>query len=583
MSRILKFFKGSIPTLLIGMVATMSVIVIELTQTQMMATIINDGINNLNQNVVLKTGLIMFGLAALGMTLGVMSTYLASFVSNKVAHRMRVSVYEKIQKFSLKKASNYTTGSLITRLSTDIDFLQRMMLFGLRLLVRAPIMLISAVMMIYASDNQLALIVLGFVVFLSVGLLYLIIKGFPRFIELQKRIDKLNQKVQESLINIRVIKSFVREDHEDQDFGNVNISLRDQFVYSHRLMLLFDPIMMFALNMATVVIMWVGSQKIVTVGGLQVGDLLVFLNYMRFTLFSMMMLTMMFNMYSRGRASSNRINEILDEELDITDPNPEDTIHLDEVSGKIEFRNVDFKYFIDNEQYILENINFVLEPGQRLGIIGSTGSGKTTLINLMTRLIEPIDGEILLDNVPINKLTLHNLREAIGVVPQKNVLFTGSVAHNLRWGNNHASMDLIKWATKVANINGFIERQEEGYDYHIQQGGSNLSGGQRQRMAIARALVTKPKVLILDDSTSALDAATEQRINEAFESELSNMTIINIAQKISSIRNSDKILVLDKGKMCGFGTHDELLDTCSVYNEIYHSQLKKGGDFDVQA
>lgn len=583
MSRILKFFKGSIPTLLIGMVATMSVIVIELTQTQMMATIINDGINNLNQNVVLKTGLIMFGLAALGMTLGVMSTYLASFVSNKVAHRMRVSVYEKIQKFSLKKTSNYTTGSLITRLSTDIDFLQRMMLFGLRLLVRAPIMLISAVMMIYASDNQLALIVLGFVVFLSVGLLYLIIKGFPRFIELQKRIDKLNQKVQESLINIRVIKSFVREDHEDQDFGNVNTSLRDQFVYSHRLMLLFDPIMMFALNMATVVIMWVGSQKIVTVGGLQVGDLLVFLNYMRFTLFSMMMITMMFNMYSRGRASSNRINEILDEELDITDPNPEDIIHLDEVSGKIEFRNVDFKYFIDNEQYILENINFVLEPGQRLGIIGSTGSGKTTLINLMTRLIEPIDGEILLDNVPINKLTLHNLREAIGVVPQKNVLFTGSVAHNLRWGNNHASMDLIKWATKVANINGFIERQEEGYDYHIQQGGSNLSGGQRQRMAIARALVTKPKVLILDDSTSALDAATEQRINEAFESELSNMTIINIAQKISSIRNSDKILVLDKGKMCGFGTHDELLETCSVYNEIYHSQLKKGGDFDVQA
>lgn len=495
---------------------------------------------------------------------------------------MRVSVYEKIQRFSLKKTSTYTTGSLVTRLSTDIDFLQRMFLFGLRLLVRAPIMLVSAVFMINVADNQLAMIVLGFVVFLSVGLLYLIIKGFPRFRKLQLKVDYLNQKVQESLINIRVIKSFVREDYEDESFKVVNDGLRNQSIFAQKLMLLFDPIMMFALNMATIVIMWVGSHTIVSNGTLQVGDLLVFLNYMRFTLFSMMMLTMMFNMYSRGRASSDRVNEILDEELDITNPRPEETLHIENLQGKLEFRNVDFKYYVDNEQYILKDINFTLNPGEQMGIIGATGSGKTTLINLMTRLIDPISGEILLDDVPINKLTLHELREAIGVVPQKNVLFTGSIEHNLKWGNKDADMDLINWATKVANIDEFINRQEEGYDYQLQQGGSNLSGGQRQRMSIARALVTQPKILVLDDSTSALDAATESRITTAFSEELSDMSIVNIAQKISSIRNSDKILVLDKGTMCGYGTHDELLETCSVYNAIYQSQLKKGGDFDVQ-
>lgn len=583
MTKLFRFFKGNIPTLIFGMIATILVIVIELTQTQMMATIINDGINQLNQEVIFRTGLLMLVLAIVGMALGILSTYLASLVSNKFAHRMRVKVYEKIQRFSLKKTSQYTTGSLVTRLSTDIDFLQRLMLFGLRLLVRAPIMLVSAVMMIYNSDQKLAMIVLGFVVFLSVGLLYLILKGFPRFRDLQTKIDHLNQKVQESLINIRVIKSFVREKYEDEDFKEVNDDLKNQGIYANSLMLLFDPIMMFALNMATIVIMWVGSNTIVSDGSLQVGDLLVFLNYMRFTLFSMMMLTMMFNMYSRGRASSDRINQVLEEELDIKNAPASDIVKLNPVNGLLEFKNVDFKYYIDNEQYILKDINFTLEPGQQLGVIGATGSGKSTLINLMTRLIEPIEGEILLDGVNINKLTLHDLREAIGVVPQKNVLFTGSVEHNLKWGNSEASMDLIKWATHVANIDEFIERQDEGYDYQIQQGGSNLSGGQRQRMSIARALVSQPKILVLDDSTSALDAQTESNINEAFEKELSHMSIINIAQKISSIRNSDKILVLDQGQMCGFGTHDELLTQCSVYSAIFESQMKKGGDFDVQA
>lgn len=583
MGKLLKFFKGDYFMVVIGTIATIAVIILQLTQTQMMATIINDGVNQLNQDVVIKTGMMMLGLAVVGVIVGILSTYLASYVSNRFADRLRIKVYEKIQRFSLRKTSKYTTGSLVTRLSTDIDFLQRMMMFGLRLLVRAPIMLISAVMMIYAANNQLALIVLGFVLALSLGLILLILKGFPRFQALQQMIDHLNQKVQESLINIRVIKSFVREKHENQNFHEVSDDLKNQSLHAHQLMLLFDPLMMFTLNFATIIIMWVGSHVIVNDGSLQVGDLLVFLNYMRFTLFSMMMLTMIFNMYSRGRASSDRINQVLEEELDITSPKDEDRIVLENIKGKLEFKDVDFKYFIENEQYILKDINFVLEPGQQLGIIGATGSGKTTLINLITRLIEPIAGEILLDDVPIQKLDLKDLRQAIGVVPQQNVLFTGTVAHNLRWGNNDASLDLLQWATRVASIDEFIQRQAEGFEYELQQGGKNLSGGQRQRMAIARALVAKPAILVLDDSTSALDAATEAKINQAFKEELTGMSIINIAQKISSIKHADKILVLDKGIVCGLGSHTELLESCSVYQAIYQSQLKKGGDFDVQA
>lgn len=583
MTRLMKFLKGNLGLLVAGMFATVMVIVIELTQTQMMATIINDGIQELNQEIVLNVGLKMIGLAVIGVVFGLLSTYLASFVSNRFAHRMRVKVYEKIQHFSLKKTSKYSTGSLITRLSTDIDFIQRLMLFGLRLLVRAPIMLVSAVMMIYLTDQKLAMVVLGFVVFLSVGLIFIILRGFPRFQKLQTKIDQLNQNVQESLINIRVIKSFVREDYQDNVFKGVNDGLKDQAIYSHRLMLWIDPIMMFALNMATIVIMWVGGHAIINSSGLQVGDLLVFLNYMRFTLFSMMMLTMMFSMYSRGRASSDRINQILDEELDITDKPKDQLIEHHSASGKIEYDHVDFKFYQDNQQYILQDIDLTMYPGQQIGVIGSTGSGKSTFINLLTRLIEPIAGEIRLDDIPIKDMSLYDLRQAIGVVPQQNVLFTGTIAHNLRWGNQDASDELLRWATKVANIDEFIERQEEGYDYMIQQGGSNLSGGQRQRMCIARALVAKPKVLVLDDSTSALDAATEKKINEAFKEELSNMTIINIAQKISSIAHCDKILVLDQGRMCGFDTHENLLNQCDIYQSIYNSQIKKGGDFDVEA
>lgn len=580
MRRILKFFKGSTPTLIFGMICTILVIIIELAQTQMMATIINDGIKASDMSVVWKTGLIMLALALLGMAFGVGSTTLASLVSNKFAARMRDKVYEKVQRFSLKKTTKYTTGTLVTRLSTDVDFLQRTVMFGLRLLVRSPIMLVSAVLIIWQSDDRLAYIVLLFVIILMVGIGIIIRLGFTRFKVLQTKVDKLNQHVQESLINIRVIKSFVREKFENKRFKDTNDDLRDYSIFSFKLMNWIEPIMMFTLNFCTVIIMWVASQIIVTEQTIQVGDLLVFMNYLRFTLFSMMMLTMMFNMFSRAKASVDRINEVLDEEIDIQTPR-EGAIHLEAIEGKIEFENVDFKYFEDNEQHILENINFTVQPGQQLGIIGSTGSGKSTLVYLLARLIDPIKGMIKVDGVNIKEMDLGQLRSSIGFVLQKNVLFSGSIAHNLRWGDQNASQETLEWAAEISNIKEFIDSHEEGYDYEIQQGGSNLSGGQRQRMCLARALVIKPKILVLDDSTSALDSQTEKQINEAFREKLQGTTIVNIAQKISSIAHCDQILVLDEGKLVGIGTHNQLLDSCKIYQEIYTSQLKKGGDFDV--
>lgn len=577
MIKLFRYFKGHLLALLASIICTILVIVLELRQTQMIGEIINLGISTGNTQVIFSTGFKMIGLAVLGMILGLGSTYLASYVSNHFGHKMRVAIYEKIQRFSLKKTSKYSTGSLITRLSTDVDFIQRLMLFGVRMLVRAPIMLFSAVIMIYATEKRLALVVLTFVVLLFIGLIFIILKGFPRFQKLQIKIDNLNQKIQESLINIRVIKSFVREEYQDQKFEQVNNELKDQGIYASSLMLWIDPIMMLSLNLATIVIMWVGGNIIISNDGLLVGDLLVFLNFMRHTLFSMMMLTMMFMMYSRGRASSDRINEILEEELDIK--NKETIKTISNVTGHLTYDSVDFKFFKENQQYILEDISFELAPGQQLGVIGGTGSGKSTLINLLTRLIEPIDGQILIDGVNILDLSLEQLREIVGVVPQKNVLFSGSIEYNLKWGNPEASMELLEWATKVASIYDFIMEQEEGFQYRIAQGGSNLSGGQRQRMCIARALVAQPKILVLDDSTSALDATTEANINEAFKTQLPEVSIINIAQKISSIIHCDKILVLDEGRICGVGTHEELLETCGIYNDIYQSQLK-GGDFD---
>lgn len=573
MIKILKYFKDHKLMTLLSIICTVGSVFLDLSTTQLMARIVDEGVPNLDFDIVVNTGLLMIVITFFNFIFGVGSTTLSSLVSNRITYSVRESVFKKIQRFSLKKTSKYTTGSLVTRLSTDIDFVQRTLNMSLRLLVRSPIMLISAVIVVWNTEKRMAYIVLALVSVLLVVMYLIIINGFPRFRKVQKRMDQVNQTIQEGLINIRLIKSFVRESYEDDKFSNDSDQLRSQSINAQEVFLFLDPIMMLTLNLATLAIMLIGSYFAAYEQSILIGDLLVFLNYMRFTLFSMMMITMIFSMVSRSKASIDRINEIIDENIDIQ--SVKNAQHIENPQGKVEFDQVAFKFYSDNEQYILKDISFTLQPGEQLGIIGSTGSGKSTLANLLVRMIEPIAGEIRVDGVPTNQMDLKQLRQMIGFVPQKSVLFTGSIADNMRWGNQEATQEELLEAAKIASIDQFIENNQEGLDSMIAQGGSNLSGGQRQRFSIARALVKKPAILVLDDSTSALDQATEARINEAFQNELSNTTIINIAQKISSVAHCDQIIVLEKGNMIGHGTHQQLLENNEVYQEIYESQMRK--------
>ncbi len=579
MREFLKGFKKQRVATIITIVTTILVIIIELYQTQLLSNIIDVGIANLDMNYIWQVGLFMVFLATINIVFGVSATTLAAKASNFITYDVRTKVYEKIQHFSLRTYTSYTTGSLITRLTNDLDFLQRTIMFGLRLLVRAPIMLVSAVIIVWNSSARIAYMIILVLLFLLLAIAFIVYKSFPRFGALQKAVDKLNQHVEESLTNIRVIKSFVREKDEDDRFETTNHNLRSKNLHAMQYILFFDPIMMFSLNLATLLILGIGSQLVVGSGSVLIGDILVFINYMRFTLFSLMMLTMMFNMTAMAKASYNRINEVLKEPIEIDDP--VQPVSISQPQGAISFENVRFKFHEENELDVIKDVSFQIEPGQMVGIIGSTGSGKSTLFYLLERLVIPQSGAIKIDGVNINDMTLEELRSLIGFVPQRNTLFTGSIAYNLRWGDAEASLETLQWASEIADAKSFIESLDDGFDSELQQGGSNLSGGQRQRLCIARAIVPKPKILLLDDSTSALDAATEARVLERFNQELSGTTILNIAQKISSVKDSDLILVLDDGNLVDQGTHEQLLASSQVYQEIYHSQLDKGGDFDA--
>lgn len=576
MKTFFKYFKPEIPTALLGILFVGSVAFIELYQIQLMAQIIDVGIANQDFTVILNVGLKMVGLALLGAVIAMLGLIFPSQASNNFALNLRRDIFKRIQTFSLKNMSQFQTASLVTRLTNDINFLQRTIMMCLRLLVRAPVFLISTVVMTYMISPDLSVVMLVAVVVLSLVLLYVIKEGFPRFVKLQDKVDKMNRKVQESLMNIRVIKSFVREDEESHKFEDENGELFDASVNAMNLMVVMNPALMGAIHFATLFIVWISSFLIVDQHLIHIGDLLVFINYLRFTMFSMMMITNVLMMISRSKASVIRLKEVLETEPDITNAECLDTLPVNP-RGDIHFDNVSFRYYEDASD-ILTNINFSINPGEHVGIIGSTGSGKSTLINLMVRLIDVSEGTIYLDGKDIRTLDLKALRSQFGFVPQKNVLFTGTIESNLKLGNPNATQEDLIRATQAASIYDFIMEQEAGFQAPIQQGGTNLSGGQRQRMCIARALVVEPKILVLDDSTSALDAATEQKVKEAVQNLYSDVTVISIAQKISSVADSDMILVMDEGQIVGQGKHKDLLETCTVYQEIYESQLRKGDE-----
>ena len=501
---------------------------------------------------------------------GIGGAYFSAKASICFTSDLRDALFAKVQNFSFKIIDQYSTGSLVTRLTNDVQQVQNVTMMGLRLLFRAPGMLIGALIMAFLMNAKLALVILIVIPFLSIAIVTIMVKAFPRFTLMQKKIDKLNSGIQEALTNVRVIKSFVREDYEEEKFQTMNQDLKDSSLNAMKIVIATMPIMMFAMNVTTLAVVWYGG-NIIIAGNMQVGDLTAFTTYIVQILMSLMMLSMVLLQSSRAIASVKRISEVLDTEIDLTDENASRK-DLKVTEGKVEFKDVAFSYSNEGGEKILEHINFTAEPGKVLGIIGTTGSGKTSLVPLIPRLYDVTEGQVLVDGVDVREYSLKNLRDGVGMVLQKNVLFSGTIDENLRWGNEEASEEEVRSAAGAAQADGFVTSFTKGYDSDLGQGGSNVSGGQKQRLCIARALLKKPKILILDDSTSAVDTATEAKIRESFSTTLKDTTKIIIAQRIGSVESADKIIVLDDGKIIGMGTHEELMKNCEAYQEIYYSQ-----------
>lgn len=513
--------------------------------------------------------------ALLMMAGGVGGAYFGTRASVGFSADLRLDLYKKVQSYSFANIDRFSSGSLVTRLTNDVTQLQNFINMLLRMCLRAPGMMIGALIMAVALRPDLSLVFCVSIPVLFIAILFIIRRGFPRFKVVQERIDTLNSTVEESVTNVRVVKSFVREDHEEEKFRGANGALRRAGMAAYKIMIGIQPVMTICMNLTTVAVLWIGGRIVMreagTVGGMQVGDLSSFVTYVTQILSSLMMVTMMFMMSSRAMASARRISEVLDELPDITDESaayPELRVER----GDVEFRDVSFRYYKGSSADVLSHINLCIKAGSTVGIIGSTGCGKTTLVSLIPRLYDADGGEVLIDGVNVRDYSLYHLREGVGMVLQKNVLFSGTIAENLRWGDADASDEEMLKASRAAEADKFVSSFPEGYDTVLGQGGANVSGGQKQRLCIARALLKKPKIIILDDSTSAVDTATEARIREAFATSLAGTTKIIIAQRISSVRECDNIIVFGDGEIVGEGTHDELMSSCEDYRDIVRSQ-----------
>lgn len=516
-------------------------------------------------------------LTALCMMLGgVGGSYFGAKASVNFAADIRNDVYKKVQAFSFANIDRFSTGSLVTRLTNDVTQLQNFVNMVLRMALRAPGMMIGALVMSIALEPRLSMIFLVSIPVLLVAIFIITKMGFPRFTRMQTKIDGLNSTVQENITNVRVVKSFVREDHEEQKFAKANRDLKKTGMGAMKVMIFLQPVMSLCMYATIIAAVWFGS-KLVMNAGMEVGNLSAFITYVTQILMSLLMVTMLFMFSSRAMASAKRITEVLDEPLDLNDDNAAHR-ELAVQKGRVEFKNVGFRYYKTSEDAVLSDINLTVEPGETVGIIGSTGCGKTTLVSLIPRLYDCDEGEVLVDGVNVKDYSLYHLREGIGMVLQKNVLFSGSISDNLRWGDASADDGQIADAARKAQADMFVKSFPDGYETMLDQGGTNVSGGQKQRLCIARALLKHPKILILDDSTSAVDTATEAKIREAFATELADATKIIIAQRISSVKDADKIVVMDDGKITGVGSHAELIENNETYKEIYWSQIDKEGN-----
>lgn len=549
----------------------------EIVLPKIMASMIDSGIGaevaGLGTGYILSRALLMIACIGIMIIGGIGGHFFAIRASVYFSADLRHGVFEKVQNFSFKNIDNFSTGSLVTRLTNDITQVQNMVRMLLIMAMRSPGMLIGGIIMACSINKELALI-LAFVIPILAVLIGLLLKtAFPRFSAMQKKLDNLNSGIQENITNVRVIKSFVRQDFETKKFENANSDLMNTTMRALKIVITTMPIMMLAMNITTLLVVWFGGNFVVG-GSMGVGDLTAFTTYITQILMSLMMVSMLFLQLSRALASSTRITEVLKTDVDLTDENAGQKDKKVE-NGRVEFKNVSFKYYEKRKENVLENISFTAEPGEIVGIIGTTGSGKSSLVQLIPRLYDVTDGEVLVDGVNVKDYGLKNLRDGVGMVLQKNVLFSGSIEENLRWGDENATMEEIRVAADAAQADGFVNAFTDGYNMELGQGGVNVSGGQKQRLCIARALLKKPKILILDDSTSAVDTATEAKIRQAFTTSLKHSTKIIIAQRITSVIDADKIIVLEDGKIIGMGNHNELMKNCEEYRDIYYSQTDK--------
>ncbi len=536
------------------------------------ANIINKGAETGDIGYILKNGLWMLLLAVAMLIAGVLGANFAIRGAARMAAGVRGDTFRKIQSFSFSNIDDFTTGSLITRITNDITQIQNFTQTLLRGMFRSPIMLIGALIMSFYLNSSLAMIILIVVPVLALSIAAIIITASPRYSKMQKQLDTLNIDIRETITNERVIKSFVREEFEKEKFGIINDELVKKSTAALKMMLLLQPVSALAVNVTTLAVVWVAGKQIM-VGDMELGTLTAFITYLSQILTALNFLANIVLQGTRAAASDKRISEVMKAAVTLDDSLVEADDALAEVlRGEVEFKNVSFKYFKNSKEKVLDNISLRIEAGEFVGIIGSTGSGKSTLVSLIPRLYEADEGAVLIDGRPVQKWTLKNLRESVAVVLQKNTLFSGTIAENLRWGKRDATDNEIREAAKIAQADGFVTSFPDGYETKLGQGGVNLSGGQKQRLCIARALLKKPKILILDDSTSAVDTATDASIRRAFREKLPGVTKIVIAQRINSVADADKIVVLDHGKIAGCGTHDELMQSCTEYREIYWSQ-----------
>ncbi len=575
-----KYIKPYIPYFILGPLCMIIEVIGEVLMPKYLAMVINNAAAGGPWYSVGVMGMMILT-ALLMMAGGVGGSYFGAKASVYFASDLRRDIYAKVQTFSFSNIDKFSTGSLVTRLTNDVTQMQNFIATLLRMCLRSPGILIGALIMAITLRPKLSLVLAVSIPMLVISILVIVLKGFPRFGKMQGKVDGLNNTVQENVTNVRVVKSFVREERETEKFKAANTDLKETGMSAMKIMIFLSPVMTLFMNLTVIAILWFGGKMVLQdENAMLPGDLSAFITYCTQILQSLMMVTMMLVMSSRAMASAKRIREVLYEEPDIDDQN---ALCKDEKveKGSVEFNNVTFRYYKNSEDAVLSDINMKIAAGSTVGIIGSTGSGKTTLVSLIARLYDADEGEVLVDGINVREYSLKNLRDGVGMVLQKNVLFSGTIAENLRWGDENATDEELKKAASYAQADKFVSSFTNGYDTELEQGGVNVSGGQKQRLCIARALLKKPKILILDDSTSAVDTATEAQIRRAFKEELSGSTKIIIAQRISSVCEADEIFVINEGKIAGHGTHEFLLENCEEYSEIYYSQMENKKDKEV--